>query len=312
MAQPNRNGDLTADWADMRIFLAVLDKGNLGAAAEALNLSQPTVGRRLSALEGRLGSSLFARTGRRMVPTDVARSIEDAARRMAHEMHAIERTVTGAAEGLNGLVTISASEGTGSEWLIPKLAEFREIYPDILIRLVIESRTADLVGREADIALRLGRPTQLDLIIRHLATLGFGFYASPEYLQQRPPIKSIADLVGVDWVVTQFENQLQPFLQEFFDEHIGEAKIVLMTTSLTAQVKAVKSGLGVGMLSHRWATMTGGVERVLPDLEKGDLELWLVSHEDLRHSARIRAVADFIAEAAQRDAELFRHGGEPE
>ncbi len=310
MAKVSRSSgeDPTADWADMRIYLAVLDHGSLGAAAEVLNLSQPTVGRRLSALEERLGSSLFARTGRRMVPTDIGRQIEDAARRMAHEMHAIERAVTGASEGLFGLVTISATEGTGSEWLVSELKPLRTLYPDITVRLNIESRTVDLVGREADIALRLGRPSQLDLVVRPLATLGFGLYAHPDYLTQCGPIRTPDDLDNLDWVATEMDGQTPAFVRDFFAQFDVDRRYAILTNSLAAQVRAVKAGLGIGVLSHRWASLAGNLVRVLPDLEVSTIELFLVSHEDLRHSARIRAVADYILDVARRDANLFRYG----
>lgn len=310
MAKINRaeGEDPTADWADMRIFLAVLDNGSLGAAAESLNLSQPTVGRRLSALESRLGANLFARTGRRMLPTEVALTIEESARRMAHEMYAIERSVSGAAEGLCGLVTISATEGTGSEWLVRQLQPLRERYPDISIRLVIEARNADLVSREADIALRMSRPTQLDLIVRRLTEVGFGLYASKDYLKQVGGITDVADLNRVDWVVSEIHGRDLAFAAGVFAELGVERRSVLATNSLAAQLSGVRAGLGVGVLSHLWATLSGGLIPVLPNLDVLELELYLVSHEDLRHSARIRAVADHIAEAARRDTEQFRSG----
>jgi len=301
-----------ADWADTAVFLAVLDHGNLAAAGESLGLSQPTVGRRLAALEARLGTSLFARTGRRLVPTDMAHQIEESARRMAMEMSAIERMATGAAQTFSGVVTISATEGTGSEWLVSVLQPLRERYPDIVIELIIETRNADLSGREADLALRLSRPVQLDLIARHIADVGFGLYAAPGFIQQHGPFDRPETLMEAPWIQVELgpsQNSLTSQFLAQLDFIPGDLKLALRTNSLAAQIRAVQAGLGVGALSHRWASMAGGLERILPDMEIGSLELWLVAHEDLRRSARIRAVSDYIADAAHRDAALFRHGG---
>ena len=296
------------DWSDIAIFLAVYDAGSLVAAAELLDLSQPTVGRRLTALEERMGVSLFARTGRRMVPTEVAQRIEDSARKMAREMHTIQRGVIGASQGLQGQVTISANEGTGSEWLVPVLADFHRKFPDIYVELKIESRAADLVQREADIALRMGRPTQLDLITRKLATVGFGFYASEDWVARHDPIHDIEDLKTSPWVTGTFSPRGRDLMQSFYDEHDIEPIVAMTTNSPAAQVLAVRRGMGLGVLSHRWATREPGLVRILPEIEATTIGLWLVTHEDLRHSARIRAVADHIAEAAHADEVLFANG----
>lgn len=305
---PGVDDTALSDWGDMALFLAILDAGNLVAAAEVLDLSQPTVGRRLSALESRLGAALFARTGRRMVPTEVATRIEESARKMAREMYAIRRSVAGNTEALQGQVTISANEGTGSEWLVPVLASLQNSYPDIYIDLKIESRAADLVQREADIALRMGRPTQLDLITRKLGTVGFGLYASEAFLERHGPIETVEQLNGKPWVQGRFSRQGTNLIESFFEARDLQCPIVLSTNSPAAQLCAVRSGIGVGAVSHRWASQEANLRRLLPDIDAASIDLWLVTHEDLRHSARIRAVADHIAEAARRDAGLFEDG----
>jgi DNA-binding transcriptional LysR family regulator len=297
-----------ADWSDIAIFLAVLDAGSLVSAAEVLAISQPTVGRRLAALEQRMGVTLFSRSGRRMVPTEIARRIEEAARRVAREMHAIERGIAGEAQGLRGQVTISANEGTGSEWLLPVLADLQRQHPEIYIDLKIESRSADLVQREADIALRMGRPTQPDLIARKLADVGFGFYASRGLLATLPPINEVSDLNERPWVRGIFTRQGDDLLNRFFADHDIQCRVVLNTNSPAAQLRAVQHGIGFGVLSHRWARQEPELVRILPEQSAATVALWLVTHEDLRHSARLRAVADHIAAAARRDEALFISG----
>ena len=159
--------DPLRDWADIRLFLAVLDKGSLVAAAEHLHLTQPSVGRRLAAMEKRFGTPLFVRAGRRMQLTDAGSAILDSARRMEREMLAIERSLEVQSTALCGEVTISATEGTGTEWLTPVLVNFQRQYPEILLNIQIESRTVDLIRREADETVCLEAPAALYAIGYH-------------------------------------------------------------------------------------------------------------------------------------------------
>lgn len=299
--------DPTAQWGDIRIFLAIAENGNLVAAAEQLGISQPTAGRKLAALENALGVSLFARTGRRMLLSDAGKAILGSARLMQREMTTIERVADGQARGLTGTVTISASEGTGSKWMVPILADLHRKYPEIVIELRIEARNADLVQREADIALRMGRPTQPDLITRKLATIGFGLYASRDHLEKTRNPATIDDLREAEWVGCFNERGSDP-LRELLAEYQLPQRFSITTNSPAAQLESVRRGLGIGLLSHRWAMNYSDLEAVIPDLTVMSEELWLVTHEDLRHSARIRAVADHIADNARRVAHTFAHG----
>ncbi len=223
-------------------------------------------------------------------------------------MLAIERSLEVQSTSLCGEVTISATEGTGTEWLTPVLLDFHAHYPDIVLKVQIESRAVDLIRREADIALRLGQPAQPDLIARRLVTVGFGLYASESYLRRASPLKSVQDLHAHQMVgLLAFgtggaSTQLLPSTESL------PGTFVYQTNSPTAQLSAVQAGFGIGILSHRWASIAGGLTRILPDYTAASIDLWLVTHEELRHSARIRAVFDFIAERALADAELFERG----
>lgn len=296
------------DWADIRLFLAVLDRGSLVGAAEALGLTQPTVGRRLSAMEERFGTPLFARAGRRMQLTDAGAGILEGARRMEREMLAIELSLTAHSTELCGEVAISATEGTGTEWLSPALYDFHQLYPQIVIKVQIESRSVDLLQREADLALRLGRPTQPSLIARHLVDVAFGLYASPRYLEKRGMPTSIEALAEHDLVGLDPTQGRMAISKAFPTEERLPGNYVYLTNSPTAQLAAVEAGFGIGVMSRRWVSMRGGLTPVLPDYTAAKVDLWLVSHEELRYSARIRAVSDFIAERFEADRDLFEEG----
>ncbi|RLQ20679.1 LysR family transcriptional regulator [Seongchinamella sediminis] len=297
--------DPLRDWADIRLFLAIHKQRSLVAAAEVLGLTQPTVGRRLAAMEERFGTPLFVRSGRRMQLTDAGAGILESARRMEREMLAIERSLEVHSTELCGEVIISATEGTGTDWLAPVLFDFHQQYPEILVKVQVENRAVDLLHREADIALRMGRPSQPALIARHLTTVGFGLYASPEYLQRAGVPGSIEDLQEHNLVALDSLQGKGPFHPP---EGLPAGNYVYFSNSLAALMSAIEAGFGIGGLSHRWVAMRGRLIRVLPEYIPNQMELWLVTHEELRYSARIRAVSDFIAERVLADRSLFEHG----
>ncbi|MCB1843650.1 MAG: LysR family transcriptional regulator [Halioglobus sp.] len=300
--------DPLRDWADIRLFLAIVDQGSLVAAADQLDITQPTVGRRLAAMEKRFGTHLFVRAGRRMQLTDAGASILESARRMEREMLAIERSIEAQSTELRGEVIVSATEGTGTEWLTPVLLDFHRLYPQIIVKVQIENRAVDLVHREADVALRLGEPVQPDLIGKRLVTVAFGLYASETYLREAPPLDGLDDLqahsiVGLDITAARGSTHLA-----FATADQLPGTYVYLTNSPAAQMSAVRAGFGIGVLSHRWAAMTGDLVRVFPDYSPASIDLWLVTHEELRFSARIRALYDFIAERVIDDKTLFERG----
>ena len=287
------------DWADMRVFQAIYEKGSLSSAASYLDLTQPSVGRRLTDMEERFGTTLFVRSGRRMEPTDVASALYHNALAMEQEMLAVERTVEVQSTQLAGLVRITATEGLGSEWLAPYLYEFSEKHPEIELEVIVSNQLVDLVHREADIAIRFSRPTEPDLIAKKLVPVEFGLYASRSYIQRAGPISSYEDLKGHDLSIlrvrdsqTGMTNQIQGNLEAF----IPHMKIRFATNSPTAVVASTRAGFGLGILSRRWAHMFDDLVPILPDETIMTFESWLVTHEELRHSARIRAVFDFLAE----------------
>lgn len=300
--------DNMRDWADMRLFLAIVDHKSLVRAAEHLDLTQPTLGRRLSALQKRFGATLFIRDGRQLALTDAGHAIVDSARRMQREMQSIQRAVDVSASGLSGIVTISATEGTGTEWLPPVMRPFHEQYPDITLNLLIENRAVDIIMREADIALRLTEPTQPDLIAKKLVAVGFGWYASQKYLQDKTPITSERDLAQHELLGFTSAGQrtgIIPFIEHPLDTI---AKYGLLTNSPAAQLAAVRAGYGVGVISHRWATMYPELVPVLPGHSVASVDMWIVTHTELRHSARIRAVYDHLTEQVLAAQETFEHG----
>jgi len=305
------------DWADMRVFQAIADHGSLSAAASALGLTQPSVGRRLADMEERLGAILFVRGSRRMEPTEVGAEILQNVRSMSAEMRAIERALEVQSQDVAGDVTITATEGIGSEFLAPELVSFSQQFPDLRLHIHLSNDVVNLEKREADIALRLNRPTEPELIGRKLVDVGLGLYASQRYLEKFPPITSLEQVLQNHKAVRlqmTYTTSREEYIKHFESAFWGliDMPVALQTNSPTTQMSATRAGFGIGTLAHRWASMFPDLVPVLPGQNVGMFELWMVTHGGLRHSAKIRAVADFLADRFRTNKTIYEGSSPPQ
>ena len=293
LSEPRRSPD-PLEWTALRDFLAVAEAGSLSAAARRLGVSQPTLTRRMAAFEGRLGAELFLRTPRGLELTESGEAILEPARRIEEEVHAVEVAVTGRDQALAGSVRITATEGLGIDWLTPELAVFQRAHPAIEIAFLIRNTNVNLLEREADIAVRLGRPRQVDLVARRVGSLAYGLYAAESYLDARGRPRNDDDLRGHQAVV--FDELLRHAgLGAWLERSLGPARIVYRANSIQAQLSAMRAGYGIGAQAAFIASRRRELERVLPERSLL-LEIWLVTHPGLRRSARMRAVYDFLLE----------------
>lgn len=297
------------NWSDLPVLLAVAETGSFSAAARKLRLSQPTVGRRITALEEQFGKALLSNNGKSLELTDTGRKVIEHARRMDDEAAAIMREVESEDKSLAGPVAVSATQGVGDYWLPRVMAELCEEYPALELRVDVSPQAANLARREADIALRwIGPGNQNSLIGRKVIEAGFGLYASPHYLQSHGRPLSVADLSDHQMVEMQFSKGNRAWdPNEQMPKGAQHPPISFTSNSFHAHETAILSGFGVGPLAHAQAAWVPGIERVIPEYEKME-ELWIVAHEDLMRSPRIRTVFDFLVRALQTDAEYFRSG----
>lgn len=295
------------DWSDYPILLAVAKTGSLTAAGEQLGISQPTVGRRIKALESRFGVPLLGKDEGKMVLTEFGYKVIDHVRRMETEADAIIRSSATLETSLSGPIIIAASEGVGDWWVPSVMREFHKEYPEISIEIKMDFKAANLAQREADIALRwMGPGTQNSLIGRKVSEFGFGLYASKEYVEKRGMPKQPLDLLDHDGVaMVMGANDFWP------TNHNGSVlerpRITFKTNNILAHHHAVLSGYGIGMLAYAATDHEQGLVRVLSDVERVE-DLWLVAHEDLRKSARVRAAYDYLIESMLKDHNHFRYG----
>ena len=293
------------DWRALQEVITVAETGSLSAAAKRLNVSQPTVGRRIEQLEQQLGAILFNRTARGLSLTSVGDNILNHARRMEEEALAIERTATGANQQLRGNVRVSLIEDLGIRWLPHRLCEFHEQFPQLAMEINIDNRNVNLGRREADIAVRLARPEQPDLICRKAGMLHFGLYASHTYLDKHGIPGKTRDLknhfhVGFDQGMARLSQVRK--LESLFDP----GNIRHRSNNHMEIIEATVAGLGLSAVCCVIADQQRELQRILNRIIDYRAEIWLVTHAEINSSARIRAVFDFLGDALEKDADRLR------
>jgi len=284
------------DWSLIRSFLAALDHGSLLGAARALGSTQPTLGRHIAELESQLGVLLFERTGRGLLPTEMALRLSDSARAMEGSANQLVRSVSGAQAGVAGSVRITASQPVACFVLPPVLAQMRLALPEVQVELVSSNAVSNLLRREADIALRMVQPDQSSLVTKRIAKVTLGAYAHRDYLRRRGTPRQIADLLSHELLGNdRDETTLRGFAS--FGFPVGREAFAFRTDDLIAYWEGVRAGLGVGFLADYLARTDSQLVPLLPMLKIPPLPIWLTVHREIRTSPRIRAVYDFLAAA---------------
>ncbi len=282
------------DWTLYRSFLAVAETGSLSAAARALNLSQPTLGRHVAELEAALSTPLFTRIAKGLAPTDAALALIPAASAMRQAAAQVSLIAAGRQETLTGTVRLTASRVV-SHYLLPSMiARLRQAEPGIEIELVPSDSTENLLFREADIALRMYRPTQNDVVTRHLTDLPMALYGTKDLLDRHGRPTSLEDLARFDIVgMDQSDLQLRVLT------HLGLTRrredFAVRCDDQLVYWSLVRAGCGLGVAQTVIGDADALMERVAPFLLLPALPVWLTAPEALRQNARIRRVMDHLA-----------------
>ncbi len=282
------------DWNRARAFLVTAEEGSLSAAARALDMTQPTLGRQVTALESELGVSLFERTKSGLVLTQSGHELLLQVKTMGEAATKLSLMASGQAEALEGSVCISATEVVAA-FVLPSLVDkLRRQWPGIQIEILASNDTSDLTRREADIAIRGFRPTQQDLIVRRLSSYYMHLYASKEYLRKLPRRQLPKDLSDADFLGFNQTNMMVAEMNKRGFE-VTEDNFPVVAGNHLVQWELVKSGSGIGFMSVDVGDAEGKVERVLPEFPPFEVERWLVVHRELKTSRRLRVVFDFLA-----------------
>lgn len=279
-----------SDWERQRAFLAVLEEGSLSGAARRLRLAQPTVRRRIEELEAELGVALFTRSPAGLTPTRVAEDLADHARAMAIAADAFARAASAA-----GVVRITASEVIGIEVLPPLLAELQAEHAGLVIALGLNNRSEDLMRREADIAVRMVRPTQATLLAKRVGNIGLGLHAHRRFIEARGEPASLRDLKRFPVIGFEHETVSVQQLRSLGFDLRGE-DFAFRTDSDLGHLAAIRAGCGIGVCQNGLGARDPHLVRLLPEAFAFDMETWIVTHEDLRNVRRIRLVFDKLVE----------------
>lgn len=281
------------DWERQRAFLAVLREGSLSGAARLLGLAQPTVRRRIADLEDALGTVLFTRTPGGLQPTETALALADHAEAMAHAAAAFVRAASASVGDIAGMVRISASEVIAVEILPPILATLQAANPALVIVLSPSNRTEDVLRREADIAVRMVRPTQEALVTRRIGAIPLGLHARRDWLDRHGMPSTLDEVARCGMIGPEQDNAvLRTLRADGFP--VDSSHFTFRSDSDLAQLAAIRAGLGIGVCQVPLAARDPALVRVLPDQFGFPLETWVVTHEDLRGVARIRATFDHL------------------
>jgi len=285
------------DWDDLRYFLAVYRAGSTSGAARALAVQHTTVGRRLSALEETLGTSLFTRTPSGLVPTAAADDILPLAEEAERSLRAIEHGA-GGDQKLEGLVRMTTSEAfTG--YFVRRLTKLRAEHPGLSVEILSGNRVFDLARGEADLAVRIAPTTQQDLICRCIGHATWGLYASDGYVDRHGELAAPDDLRGHE-IVGFDESLSQVPGAVWLAQHAAGTTTPMRGNSIMAVLNAAIVGIGIAAIP----CFLGGAEPTLRRLSPavvGQREIWLVFHPDVRRVARIRRVIDFVANEIEAD-----------
>jgi DNA-binding transcriptional LysR family regulator len=294
------------DWHLFRAFLAVVREGSLSSAARALGTTQPTMGRQVAALEASLGVVLFTRSLGGLSPTEAGLRLIPSVEAMAAAAEAAQRSASGEVDEARGTVRITASEIIGGEVLPSILADLQALHPGIAVELALSNRNEDLLRGDADIAVRMVRPTQGALVAKQIGRIDVGLYAHRHYLTAHPMPRSLQDL-GQHALIGYDRDQAYARMVETMGATVTRDRFAFRSDSDLAQLAALRAGCGIGACQLGIARKDETLVPVLHDALIFSMEAWVATHPDLRSNRRIRLTFDHLAAALARYAETSRH-----
>lgn len=285
---------VVSDWHLFRAFLAVVREGSLSSAARTLGTTQPTMGRQVAALEASLGVKLFTRSLDGLSPTEAGLRLIPSVEAMAAAAEAAQRSTTGEIDEERGTVRVTASDVVGGQVLPAILAGFHARHTGISVELALSNRNEDLLRRDADIAVRMVRPTQGALIAKRIGRVDVGLYAHRGYLKVHKMPGRLRDLqqhslIGYD------RNPAYALMIEKMGAPITRDMFAFRSDNEIAQLAALRAGFGIGVCQLGIARIDKNLVPVLHAEFIYSMDVWLAMHRDLRGNHRIRLLFDHLA-----------------
>jgi DNA-binding transcriptional LysR family regulator len=285
------------DWDKLRIFHAVADAGSLTHAGDTLHLSQSAVSRQIRSLEESLSVTLFHRHARGLILTEQGELLFEATKSMAKRLDAAAARIRDSEDEVFGELRVTTATGFGTLWLAPRLPKLYEKYPSLKIDLMLEERVLDLPMREADVAIRMKEPSQADLIRRRLMNIRMRLYATPEYLAQAGTPASMEDFAHHRLICQNIgTSQVAAGALLVQQLMVHDIPSTLTVNNYFGVLQGVLNHLGIGVLPDYLTEDFPNLVRVLPDVESGEVPVFLAYPEELRQSKRVAAFRDFVTE----------------
>lgn len=283
------------DWSLVQAFLAVAETGSLSGAARELNLTQPTVGRHIQALEDNLGISLFKRQARGMALTPQGVALLENARAMREAAEALSLNAAGGETDLSGTVRVTSSVFVAHHILPGVIADLRKGHPEIQIELVATDISENLLYGEADIAVRMYRPTQLDIVAKHVGDVQLALFGAKSYIQRRGRPTTPEEIVKFDIIgYDRNETMIRGFREAGME--VGPEFFPVRCDNNTVVWELVRAGAGLGFGMERAGRDDPLLTQVDFGIEVPRLEVWLAAHERVRRSPRVDAVWSVLSE----------------
>lgn len=285
------------DWDKLRIFHAVAKAGSFTHAGDMLGLSQSAVSRQISGLEDSLRVPLFHRHARGLILTEQGEILYETTEGISKQLNLIEGQIGDTRQLATGPLVVTIAEFLGSTWLVPRLYDFRESYPDIQLSVLFDDRVMNLGMREADCGVRLTKPAQQDLIQRQLTTLKFQVCASKSYLEKYGTPKSLNNLKS-HLLIGYPDLSVPPYEKPNWLLDAAGIKLtdnnVMQMNSMNTVFRAVEGGAGIGLLPDYMIRDGDNLEVILPQVTRPDVDVYFVYPEERRNSKRIAAFRDFL------------------
>lgn len=282
-------------WDLVQSFRAVAEFGSLSAAARELSITQPTVGRHIDALEETLHVSLFSRGREGMTLTKRGQDLVSSAKQMEDAAQSFSRKAAGHEEDASGTVRITANDVFGI-WIMPKLiARFMDLNKNVQVELEVTNKISNLLRRDADIAIRLTRPLQGDLVARKVAELPMGLFAHERYLEKFGAPQNAHDLKQ-HYIIGYDREPILMDAAKALGVDLSPKDFCFRSDSILAQIEGLKAGIGIGATHVGLAQKIPELVQVLPEMQLPNLELWVTCHSDVRYNMRVRLMMDFLAE----------------
>jgi len=285
------------DWDKLRVFHAVAEAGSFTHAGEALNLSQSAVSRQISALEESLSVPLFHRHARGLILTEQGDVLYRTAREVFAKLAMTEAMLSESKDRPKGPLKVTTTVAFGSAWLVPRMREFQELYPEIELSFVVDDSELDLSMREADVAIRMSPPRQPDLVQRHFMPVRNHIFASRDYLKKFGTPQKPEDLDKHRIIIYGGDSRPPVRYVNWLIEAGAtgrERRPLLAVNNLYAIFRAVESGMGIASMPDFMERETADLVRILPELQGPEVEAFFVYPEELRSSKRIAVFRDFL------------------